>query len=276
MSLGEYVSAATRRGMYRDRVSRDSDKQLRRIFVALVSFLALVHMIAVSLSALPDNRYSEAAEPFTSYLGRYFTQNWRLFAPNPVSSDRGVLMQGAYLDDAGVLQTTSWVDWTDVELDLVRHHLIGNRGGYTTSKLYSTLKSELADLDDERQRRVATNDDPKAVPSWNRLRSDLIGAGSAPSEPVDSDIVSFLRYDAAMTRLTSEVMESRWPDLEFAAVRYALRSQSVTPYNERHGTNADRERARPEAETSVRGWRKPLYGSDAERRAVAGFDRRHR
>lgn len=261
--------------MYRDRVSREPANPLRMAFVAVVSLLALVHVFAVTLTALPDNRYSEASEPFTSYLGRYFGQGWRLFAPNPVSADRGVRMQGAYLDEEGSVQTTPWVDWTDVELDLVHHHLIGNRGGYTTSKLYGTLRSELSDLD-ERQRRVATGDDPNAVPTWKELRTDLIGAGVDRSEPVDGDIVSFLRYDAAMSRLTSEVMESRWPTHKFVAVRYALRSQPVTPYNARHGTDAERERARPDIENSVRGWRIPLYGSDAERRAVADFDRRHR
>lgn len=262
--------------MYRDRVSRPDRHLPRTAFVLVVSILALTQMVAVTLSSMPPNRFSEASEPFTSYLGRYFNQNWRLFAPSPVAADRVVLMQGAYTGADGEVQNTPWIDWTDVELDLVRHHLIGNRGGYTTAKLYGTLKDELSDLDD-RQRTIATGGSPETAPTWEQLRSDLIGPGADGTGSIDDDdVVSFLRYDAAMTRLASEVMESRWPDRDFVAVRYALRSQPVTPYEDRHGTAAELEAARPEADVTVRGWRLPLYGSDAERRAVADFDRRHR
>ncbi len=254
-------------------MSRESNP-LRTAFVVAVSVLALVQMGAVTLSSLPDNRYSEAAEPFTSYLGRYFSQNWRLFAPSPVSADRGVALQGTYVDETGNLLATPWVDWTDVELDLVRHHVIGNRGGYTTSKLYGTLKDQLGDLDD-RQTDIATRDDPENVPTWKELKSELTGP-AAGTEPVDDDVVSFLRYEAAVTRLGTSVLEARWPDRDFVAVRFAIRSQAVTPYDERHGTDSERAAARPEPDVMVRGWRTPLHGSEAERRAVADFDRRHR
>ena len=239
--------------------------------MTIVSILALIQIGAVTLAALPDNRYSDQAQPVTSQLSPYFTQNWRLFAPSPVAADRTVLMQGAYRDVGGSLQTTPWVDWTSVELDVVRRHLVGHRAGYVTSKLYGTLSSRLADLDD-RQQVVATGDDPAEVLTWPALRTELLGNSTA----VDRDVSAFLRYEAAMIRLTSEVLSSRWPDRDLVAVRFALRSQNVTPYEDRQGSAEERELARPPGQQSVRGWREPLYGSAAERRAVADFDRRHR
>ncbi len=243
--------------------------------MAIVSILALVQIGAVTLAALPTNTYSQAAAPVTSFVHPYFTQNWRLFAPSPVASDRTVLMQGAFLGSDGSVQTTPWIDWTSVELDVVRHHLVGHRAGYVTAKLYGTLSARLAALD-ERQRTAATRDDPAEVPTWPELRTELLGPPADGTEPSDPAVSAFLRYEAAMTRLTSEVLDSRWPERNVVAVRFALRSQGVTPYEDRHGSAEERELARPPAQQTIRGWREPLYGTAAERGAVADFERRHR
>ncbi len=58
---------------------------LKMIFVAVATAVALFQLTAVTLAALPPNRYSDAAAPHTTYLNPMFTQNWRLFAPNPIA-----------------------------------------------------------------------------------------------------------------------------------------------------------------------------------------------
>ncbi|WP_156464567.1 DUF5819 family protein [Aeromicrobium sp. Root495] len=242
----------------------------RGVVVALLVLVAGFHVVAVSAAALPPNRYSDAVRPVLGYLNPYFTQNWRLFAPNPVSSDRTIRFQAAIRQDDGVV-TTSWVDWTDVELDLVHHRLIGNRAGYVTNKAYSSLGTRYGALATV-QRKVADVGDPAAVPSWRTLAADL-GQGNAAARSVAR---LYLVYDRAATRLATDVMMSRHPRSEIVAVRYALRSQGVAPYAARGGTKAEREAARPLADQRINGWRAPLPGGDAERKAVADFDRRHR
>jgi len=243
---------------------------LRSSFIAVAVAIVGIHLVAVTLAALPPNRYSDAAEAQTAYLDPYFNQNWRLFAPNPISEDRNLLFQGAYVDEDGKPARTAWVDWTAVELDLVRHRLIGGRAGYVTNKLVTPLRSRTAALD-ESQRLVVTGAAQADPPTWARLTSDL----EAADTPAGS-ILGFLRYERVATQLGTDVLEARFPDLDLTAVRYSVRRQSVVPYAARGGSGAERAANRAPAIDDIGGWRRPTPGSAAERAAVRDFDREHR
>lgn len=244
---------------------------LKTLFVSAVTGIALFQLVAVTLAALPPNRYSDAAAPHTTYLSPMFTQNWRLFAPNPIAEDRRILFQGSYVAADGTLKQTEWVDWTDVELDLVHHRLVGGRAGYVTNKLFSPLGARYGALL-QAQRDAANATPEKDPPTWSELSKLLVEAG--PSRPVSAS--TFLRYERATIRLATEVLESRWPDRTFTAVRYSTSRQRVTPYDARSGSEKEREAARPAETEKISGWRLPEVGDAAERAAVADFDRRHR
>jgi hypothetical protein len=229
-----------------------------------------LHLVAVTLAALPPNRYSDAARGHTTYLNPYFTQNWRLFAPNPIAEDRSLLFQAAYTDADGHPARTEWIDWTAVELDLVRHRLIGGRAGYVTNKLVSPLLSRSAALDDS-QRVVVTSAPQADPPSWATLSDELEEAGTSPAARL-----GFLRYERTATQLATDVLLERHPHLELTAVRYAIRRQAVVPFAVRGGSAAERRAARPAAVRVVGGWRRPTAGSAAEQASVRDFDRRHR
>jgi hypothetical protein len=237
--------------------------------VLAVVLLALTHVVAVTLASLPPNRYSEHSTSFTSYLNPYFSQNWRLFAPNPISSDRNIRFQGAYRAADGSVKTTDWVDWTDVELDLVHHRLVGGRAGYITSKLYSPLSTRFGALG-TKGRLVASAGDQASPTSWTQLRRQLEDAGATKVA-----VALYLRYDKAAVQLATDVLHSRWPDRDWVAVRVAQRSQGVTPYDDRHQSKKGREAARPAPRERLDGWRSPLLGDTSERDSVASFDRRH-
>ena len=209
---------------------------LRSCFIAVAVAIVGLHLAAVTLAALPPNRYSDAARGQTAYLDPYFTQNWRLFAPTPISEDRSLRFQGAYVDADGRQARTPWVDWTAVELDLVRHRLVGGRAGYVSNKLVPSLR-----------------------------------AGTPAAS-----LRGFLRYERAAAQLGTDVLESRFPQLDLTAVRYSVRRQAVVPFAARGGSQAEREAVRPAATDEVGGWRRPMPGSAAERAAVRDFDRRHR
>lgn len=243
---------------------------LRAAFVAVVVALVGLHLASVTLAALPPNRYSDAVRHQTSYLDPYFTQNWRLFAPSPISEDRSLLVQGAYVGADGRARRTAWVDWTAVELDLVRHRLIGGRAGYVTNKLVSPLQSRFGAL--SQAQRIAATSSPQAdPPTWTTLSDELEAAGAPTTVRL-----GYLRYDRTATQLATDVLMSRYPGRELTAVRYAIRRRSVVPFAARGGSSAQREAARPEAVRDVGGWRRPTPGSSAERAAVRDFDRRHR
>lgn len=244
---------------------------LKTTFVVVASTVALLQLLAVTFASLPPNRYSDAAAPHTTYLRPMFSQNWRLFAPNPVSEDRTIEFQGSYRDADGTIKQTEWVDWTEVELDLVHHKLIGGRAGYVTNKLFSPLGSRYSALLPEQQAvaNATTEEDP---PSWADLKMQLVTAG--PKRPLAAS--TFLRYERATVRLATGVLEARWPDRTFIAVRYSMNRQGVVPYASRNKSEAEREASRPAKVVRISGWRVPDQGTPAERRAIADFDRRHR
>lgn len=244
----------------------------RLVVVGLVAVAAAGHLVVVTLAALPPNTYSDAARPASSYLGAYFAQNWRLFAPNPVSSDRSVRFQGAYEQD-GELVVTDWLDWTDVELDLVRHRLVGGRAGYVTNKLYGPLGSRYRPLDTD-QRAIADVAEPDGVVGWERLARQLREVSDDQLD--DRQVDLYLVYDRATTRLATEALEARHPARRMVAVRYATRSQGVTPWASRGEDAEERERARPTPVQRINGWRAPLRGDEAEQAAVRDFWAGHR
>jgi hypothetical protein len=243
---------------------------LRSAFIAVAVAIVGLHLVAVTLAALPPNRYSDAARGQTTYLSPYFTQNWRLFAPNPIAEDRSLLLQAAYTGTDGTIERTEWVDWTAVELDLVRHRLVGGRAGYVTNKLVTPLRSRMQALGPSQQ--VVVTSAPQAdPPTWSELSDELEAAGAPPTARL-----GFLRYERAATQLATDVLQARHPGLRLVAVRYAVRRQAVAPYAVRSGSTAEREAARPAAEQDVGGWRRPTPGSAAERASVRDFDRSHR
>lgn len=246
-----------------------SRPSLRTSFIAVAVALVGLHLVSVTLAALPPNRYSDAVRDQTSYLDPYFNQNWRLFAPNPISEDRNLRFQGAYTAANGEPDTTAWLDWTDVELDLVRHRLVGGRAGYVTSKLVTPLKARTSALSTV-QRRVATDTSPSAPPSFDELAAGL-DATPASAEAV----AGYLRYEKAVTRLATDALEARWPGLELTAVRYSIRSHGVAPFAARTATAVDRAASRPAPVDEPGGWRRPAPGGTAARESMRDFERRH-
>lgn len=244
----------------------------RLVLTALIVAIAAAHLLAVTAAALPPNQVSQAARPATGYLGSYFAQNWRLFAPNPISADRTVRFQGAF-DVEGEIVTTDWIDWTAVELDLVRRHLVGGRAGYVTNKAYGSLGSRYRDLD-QPQRVTADVVDPAETPEWSTLETDLRADSQDAGD--DAQVEVFLAYDRALTTLATAVLRGRDAAGKLVAVRWATRSQGVTPWEERGGSDRERTEARPDPEQRINGWRRPLAVDESEARAITEFDRRHR
>ncbi|WP_375002465.1 DUF5819 family protein [Aeromicrobium sp. CTD01-1L150] len=249
-----------------------SPSRMRTVFVLVLTAVVAAHLVLVTAAAMPPNRYGESVQSATGYLSPYFTQNWRLFAPNPVSSDRSVHVQAAYLED-GAVRTTDWVDWTDVELDLVRHKLVGGRAGYVTNKLYTPLNSRHRALTDE-QKHVVQAADPEQAPTWTELEGDVTDTVETPAQAAAVD--RWLQYERAAASLATAVLLARDPDAEIIAVRYSLHSQGVTPYESRGASAQERDAARPEPFERIGGWREPLPPDQAQAAAVRGFDGRHR
>ena len=150
-----------------------SDTDSRTGFAAVASTLVGLHMLAVTLAAIPTNPVSDAFDPQLDYLRPFFGQSWRLFAPNPIDEDKTLLLQGAYVDDDGDLQTTSWINWTKVEQDVIEHRLVGGRAGYISTKFDPALDEEFQELENPEQKVLSAQTSPLDPPSWSTLRTYL-------------------------------------------------------------------------------------------------------
>ncbi|MDR6225781.1 DUF5819 family protein [Desmospora profundinema] len=93
----------------------DIQRTLFRTVATLAITLLAVHFGLVTLSLTPDNpvnhRHKEAID---AYMDPLFTQNWMLFAPNPVSQHRSLAAQARVVNPrTGAMMETEWVDITD-------------------------------------------------------------------------------------------------------------------------------------------------------------------
>ena len=92
-----------------------------------------------------------------------------------------VRFQAAYRDEAGDVQQTAWVNWTDVELDLVRHRVVGGRAGYVTNKLVESLSRSYRPMTDEQRTVLNVTRDDVAPLSWDDL-ADQLATRRRPAE----------------------------------------------------------------------------------------------
>lgn len=244
--------------------------RLRVLVVTIVATLAATHMVAVTVAALPPNEATQPLRSSTGYLNPFFTQNWRLFAPYPVSEDRSIHFQAAWRDDAGRIVESEWVDWTDVELDLVRRKIVGGRAGYITNKLFGPLNQRWGALNAEQKDAVSQGSGPEPV-GWQELGADALAVDGLPAR-----VDRFLDYERDVVDLGTAVMASRLGDVEIVAVRYRLRRHPVAHWDARNWPDEIKGDNRPAFSDREGTWRPAGDVTDALREAVASFDRRHR
>lgn len=92
------------------------------VFLCLAA--TVVHVVLVFFHVAPPNpvsgRYSRQIDAWVYPL---FEQNWRLFAPNPDSVNRQVLVRTAHSGPKDSMRVSPWFDLTALDGDAVRHHV---------------------------------------------------------------------------------------------------------------------------------------------------------
>ncbi|MEU9126185.1 DUF5819 family protein [Streptomyces sp. NPDC048506] len=84
---------------------------------------AAVHMGMLFLGTAPANSLSQQhAAGINNYIGPEFAQEWKLFAPNPVSVNSHVQARAKVLMPDGSLTTTGWVDLTAIDEAQIVHN----------------------------------------------------------------------------------------------------------------------------------------------------------
>ncbi|MEW2166554.1 DUF5819 family protein [Streptomyces sp. NPDC007084] len=83
---------------------------------------ALVHVALVFLHVAPTNTLSKRYSPLVNaWVYPFFEQNWRLFAPDPDSANRQILVRTARTGSDGSSRVSGWFDLTAVDAAAVEH-----------------------------------------------------------------------------------------------------------------------------------------------------------
>jgi len=118
------------------------------ISVVLGAVILALHTFAITLYNAPPNPLSVAyREALVRYVQPYFTQQWSLFAPDPLDEDVVVLARFRTARDS----QTAWYDLSSSFLDSVRHNPL------TSVALFreSLMHGEVALIDGQRNQHAA-------------------------------------------------------------------------------------------------------------------------
>ncbi|WP_373011356.1 DUF5819 family protein [Streptomyces sp. Amel2xC10] len=93
-----------------------------RAIAILCLAVSLAHVILLFLHVAPANTVSKRYSPLiNAWVYPLFEQNWRLFAPDPESVNRQILVRTAHTGPDGSTRVSSWFDLTAVDTAAVEH-----------------------------------------------------------------------------------------------------------------------------------------------------------
>jgi hypothetical protein len=94
------------------------------IAVALCLAVTLVHVVLVFLYVAPSNAISQAYnQQINAWVRPWFSQNWRLFAPDPQSVNRQISARVAHTAPNGTTQVSDWIDVSSMDDAAVKHNV---------------------------------------------------------------------------------------------------------------------------------------------------------
>lgn len=92
--------------------------------MALCLAVTLVHVVLVFLYVAPSNAISKAyKQQINAWVRPLFSQNWRLFAPDPQSVNRQISARVGYTAPNGTTQVSEWIDVSSMDDSAVKHNV---------------------------------------------------------------------------------------------------------------------------------------------------------
>lgn len=91
-----------------------SRRRIVWIWAGGLGLLLGIHFLLTILYLAPDNLLKRRfSEPLQRYMDPLFAQNWQLFAPNPISQHRSLVIKAKYRDPrTGEIRESPWMDIT--------------------------------------------------------------------------------------------------------------------------------------------------------------------
>ncbi|MEV8268321.1 DUF5819 family protein [Microbacterium sp. NPDC076911] len=216
------------------RPRRISAKAVRHTAFVAVAILGVWHIGATFLYSTPSTPLREAIPEavLTNYNYPLFSQNWSVFAPEPIAGDYGFSVRAALEGADGELVNTEWVNVAAAEADLLRHNPLSPRAGYAAYSQSLATKSAYDALTDAEREVIADSyylgDDWAYV-----LEDDLFGVAESSSTVLNA----YLREEWRATAYATQVAKAMWGD-GVATVQYYVSTNYSVPFEERNAADA--------------------------------------
>ncbi|MFF8607890.1 DUF5819 family protein [Streptomyces sp. NPDC015346] len=92
--------------------------------MALCLAVTLVHVLLVFLYVAPSNAISKAyGQHINAWVQPLFSQNWRLFAPEPQSVNRQISARVGKTTPNGTTHVSDWIDVSSMDDSAVKHNV---------------------------------------------------------------------------------------------------------------------------------------------------------
>lgn len=219
-----------------------------------------VHVFLTAVHNIPDDDIKYGPLPGAvadAYVNPYLVQDYRIFAPNPVSSDHNLWVRAWVETPEGERVTTDWVDVTSVELEAPHRRVLRKQLSVLSAE---RLMGAYRDLSDE-QRAVAAENFYRGG-DLQQLQETLQGAG----EDNDAAVNGFISASNYATSFSTQVSQALWSEHgEVVAVQMRSVYAPVIRWEDRFDPDAEA----PSQSYTDLGWRPAMEWQEQSRDGFA-------
>lgn len=226
-------------------------KSMAIIAAVIVAIYVVVSLIIV----IPQNPLRSAV---SSALSPYFSQSWRVFAPNIMKVNSDLSFQAAWYNEDGELEKSGWVNITDIEQATVTGNLTPSRSQKQTWNAVSTYVGRYNDLNDEQRDRVRDTFIQVEGDGYDRIPDEEIVGELESYGENSSDVVRFMRYDYMLMRYVTQFATAYYGE-DIERVRWKVERTRANDFEHRFD-----EKAQFDIPDIVFGWRQSIANTDPE------------
>lgn len=231
-----------------------------KVASAMALLLAATHIALTAVYNVPSSDVKYGALPghtADAYIRPYFVQDYRIFAPDPASSDRNLWVRAWVQTPEGDRVETKWVDVTAIELAEPYRRVLRKQltviGAEQLMTAYGKLTPEQKEI---AEKNFHDSGDLAA------LNESLLAAEGA--NPVD--VRAFIRATNYTVSYATQAAQALWSDDgEILAVQTRSVYSPVIRWEDRFDADA----SRPDSSYTQLGWRPTLEWSQQSNEAFA-------
>lgn len=194
----------------------------------VASLIMLVVMVSTVLLILPSG--TPLKQQVHAVASPFFSQNWRVFAPNILKVNRRVDIRAQWRDDNNELVRSDWVSISDIEEQPVTGHLAPSRIHKNAFNSSQALLSRYNDLESEQQERIHDTFIERSGDGFQPIPvEDLI----AELGEDDSDVIRYLRTDYMYMRYATLYATAGFNE-DIERVQWRISRERPNDFNNRH------------------------------------------